>query len=174
MERWAFTTEENWYMVSPDPRGIRLEGHRAAMPKIDESGRWFFPSDFTSDGRRLLGTVREIRAGRHPLALREIGIYDLEDESLPGDRGTTDRRSLRSRLGPGRSADPAWRNRRDPPGTIRIRGDVAMILVNEGPMAQNFQVTDNGLHLLLHAGRRAGYLDRPSRTRHAGTDAVWK
>ncbi|MDG2022003.1 MAG: protein kinase, partial [Phycisphaerales bacterium] len=69
----AFTTEENWYVVPPDPRGIRFEDVEP-MPKIDESGRWFTPSDFSTDGRRLLGLVRD--AGeRHPLAIREIGIY---------------------------------------------------------------------------------------------------
>ena len=137
----AFTTEENWYMVSPDPRGIRLEDTEP-MPKIDESGRWFFPSDFTSDGRRLLGTVRD-PGGRHPLALREIGIYDLEDETY---------QVIEERLIDG-PFEVVWApddrrillggidgiHRYDPDS-----GDVAMILVNEGPMAQNFQVTDNG------------------------------
>ena len=137
----AFTTEENWYLIPPDPREVRLEDVKA-MPKVDESGRWFFPSDFTADGTRLLGLVRD-PGERHPLAIREIGVYDLEtgtyevieDRVIDGPFEVAwapdDRRIL---LG---GTDGI--HRYDPES-----GEVAMMIENEGATTQTFRVTDNG------------------------------
>lgn len=137
----AFTTEENWYLLPSDPREVRLEDVKA-MPKVDDSGRWFFPSDFTADGTRLLGLVRD-PGERHPLAIREIGIYDLEAETYEviEDRvidgpfevawAPDDRRILLGGTDGIHRYDPET-------------GEVAMMIENEGATTQTFRVTDNG------------------------------
>ena len=48
--------------------------------RIDETGRWFFPESFTSNGKRLLGLA--ISAGPFsPGSDRRIAVYDMEKEA---------------------------------------------------------------------------------------------
>ncbi len=75
----ATSTGEDWFVLPDDARSVDFKDV-TAMPKIDDSGRWFFPEAFSSDGRRLLGAANTIGPFRQT-AERRVAVYDLEAET---------------------------------------------------------------------------------------------
>ena len=72
----ATSTEQQWFLLPADPRSMPFS-EATPMPDIDDSGRWFFPEAFASDGRRILGLANP-EGPFSPTSKRRIAVYDLE------------------------------------------------------------------------------------------------
>ena len=75
----ATSTGERWYMLPLDSKSFPFADAQP-MPDIDESGRWFFPESFSSDGKRLLGLANPPGAFS-PSSKRRIAVYDVEEKT---------------------------------------------------------------------------------------------
>ena len=74
----ATSTGQQWFILPPDMKAMPFSKANP-MPDIDDSGRWFFPQAFSSDGRRILGHANP-EGPYSPSSERRIAIYDVEKE----------------------------------------------------------------------------------------------